>query len=342
MAKDALFQAILDSPDDESLRLVYADYLEEHGDLERSEFIRVQCRLAHLPEKDPRQADLKARERALLQDHCTEWVRPLGNLVKWPHFFRGFVEWVDADPANFLVHAEKLLGLAPIREVSYSRWESAGRQLRLLSECPYVARLRAIDLGFYYYVIADPELELLASLPILMERLSSLSFVECSVTEQGLRQVLISPHLKRMASVFIKYCDMDGEGAVRAVVESPCVRGLQSLSITYKELVDDAIRTLAACPALTKLRVLDLANCDITNEGAIALSSSRGLENLEYLDLGWNQIEDSGAEAIVLSPGLANLKTVFVRGNPISPTGEKRLKALGGDWVRVITDSHDR
>lgn len=43
---DALLQAILDEPDADDLRLIYADWLEDHGEEERAEFIRVQCELA--------------------------------------------------------------------------------------------------------------------------------------------------------------------------------------------------------------------------------------------------------------------------------------------------------
>jgi uncharacterized protein (TIGR02996 family) len=46
---DAFLQAILESPDDDTPRLVYADYLDEHADPDRSEFIRVQGLLARLP-----------------------------------------------------------------------------------------------------------------------------------------------------------------------------------------------------------------------------------------------------------------------------------------------------
>ncbi|HVK16992.1 MAG TPA: TIGR02996 domain-containing protein [Fimbriiglobus sp.] len=42
----ALIQAIIAAPDDDLPRLVYADWLEEHGRPERAEFIRVQCELA--------------------------------------------------------------------------------------------------------------------------------------------------------------------------------------------------------------------------------------------------------------------------------------------------------
>ncbi len=40
---DALYRAILDEPGDVLRRLVFADWLEEHGQLERAEFVRIQC-----------------------------------------------------------------------------------------------------------------------------------------------------------------------------------------------------------------------------------------------------------------------------------------------------------
>jgi uncharacterized protein (TIGR02996 family) len=40
MSHEAAFlQAILDSPDDDTPRLVYADWLDEHGQTERAEFL---------------------------------------------------------------------------------------------------------------------------------------------------------------------------------------------------------------------------------------------------------------------------------------------------------------
>jgi uncharacterized protein (TIGR02996 family) len=45
---DAFLQAILENPDDDTPRLIYADFLDEHGDPDRDEFIRVQSLLARL------------------------------------------------------------------------------------------------------------------------------------------------------------------------------------------------------------------------------------------------------------------------------------------------------
>lgn len=43
---DAILADVLERPDDDTPRLVLADYLEENGEAERAEFIRVQCELA--------------------------------------------------------------------------------------------------------------------------------------------------------------------------------------------------------------------------------------------------------------------------------------------------------
>src|SRR6516164_216630 len=69
---DAFYEAILDNPDDDAVRLVYADWLQEQGD-PRSEFIRVQCDLAKLPPDDPRATPLKFREWQLLEKHGRTW-----------------------------------------------------------------------------------------------------------------------------------------------------------------------------------------------------------------------------------------------------------------------------
>ena len=43
--RDALLAAIHAAPEDDAPRLVYADWLEEHGEVERAEFIRIQIEM---------------------------------------------------------------------------------------------------------------------------------------------------------------------------------------------------------------------------------------------------------------------------------------------------------
>lgn len=49
---EALLAAILAQPAEDTPRLVYADWLQENGQPERAEFIRVQCKLARTPEPE--------------------------------------------------------------------------------------------------------------------------------------------------------------------------------------------------------------------------------------------------------------------------------------------------
>src|SRR5258707_731391 len=91
---DAFLQAIIDRPDDDAPRLIYADWLDERGD-PRGEFIRVQCALAGMDEYDPRRWDLMARERELLSRYAPEWLgATIATLPGW-RFRRGFLEWVE-------------------------------------------------------------------------------------------------------------------------------------------------------------------------------------------------------------------------------------------------------
>src|SRR4051812_32083073 len=121
MTHDEVFQRdIIENPDDDSRRLIYADWLEEHSQPERAEFIRVQCELASLPEDDYlRWMELEARERALLAGHREEWARPLQRWVNAAGFRRGFVESVTVRPEAFLEHAAALFQAAPVRRVHF-------------------------------------------------------------------------------------------------------------------------------------------------------------------------------------------------------------------------------
>src|SRR5262245_10804909 len=100
---EAFLRAVCESPHDDGPRLVYADWLEEHGRHERAELIRIQIELSHLGEGEARQT-LGEREVTLLGRHGQEWASEVPALegVVWdrvfpdalldsvPHFIRGF------------------------------------------------------------------------------------------------------------------------------------------------------------------------------------------------------------------------------------------------------------
>src|ERR1044072_5087380 len=93
--REAFLKAIIESPDDAAPRLIFADWLEEHGDTERGEFIRLQCALAQLPAGDPRVPQMRRHEEELLARYSWEWAAGFGWRISQWQFVRGFVERVE-------------------------------------------------------------------------------------------------------------------------------------------------------------------------------------------------------------------------------------------------------
>src|SRR5206468_2796346 len=123
-------------------RLVYSDYLQEQGD-PRGEFIHVQCRLARLPPDHPERTRLQVRERQLLDAHGREWEHCLGSLGIRPVFYRGFVEGLTLDAADFLERGEQLVRATPLRQVWLQR---ASGLVDRLAASPLLARLNDLNL----------------------------------------------------------------------------------------------------------------------------------------------------------------------------------------------------
>lgn len=61
---EALFAAILATPADDTVRLVLADWLQENGQPDRAEFIRVQIRMSRWPDRRPHPRCRDGREPA--------------------------------------------------------------------------------------------------------------------------------------------------------------------------------------------------------------------------------------------------------------------------------------
>src|ERR1700730_3275777 len=69
----ALLEAIQREPDDDMLRLVYADWLEENDDPERAEVIRLQIAAERHPSGSPEHTRLTDRAVELLSRNGWEW-----------------------------------------------------------------------------------------------------------------------------------------------------------------------------------------------------------------------------------------------------------------------------
>ena len=140
----ALLRTVLDHPDDDTPRLVYADWLEEHGDPARAEFIRLQCRIAErengaaVPESDPD----AARARELEVAHKARWRAELGSVrgVSWWDCRRGFPGVKVFSGITLTRAANRLIALTPIERVMISVLSTA--HARALAGAAVLVRVR--------------------------------------------------------------------------------------------------------------------------------------------------------------------------------------------------------
>jgi uncharacterized protein (TIGR02996 family) len=144
--------AIRASPEDDAVRLVYADWLEEHGEAARAEFIRVQCALASAEGLDERRAKaLQLREKELLREHRDAWLGPLAPLADdWAQqthlrFRRGLIEAASLPAAVLLGHAADLKRHCPaLRAATLFRVRGRGEEV---ARCPVLGQLTTLEVA---------------------------------------------------------------------------------------------------------------------------------------------------------------------------------------------------
>jgi uncharacterized protein (TIGR02996 family) len=121
-AERKLIEQIVAEPDQDGPRLRYADWLEKRSD-PRGEFIRVQCALSDVEElgkptakEGGRVAQLRKRQKALLETHFAEWTAAIGELTPTPEtaeFRRGMLYRLELRSIDVTDDSLKCLAKAP-------------------------------------------------------------------------------------------------------------------------------------------------------------------------------------------------------------------------------------
>ena len=264
-AKDeASFLAdIIASPDDDAPRLVYADWLLEHGD-PRGEFIQIQCKLqrpiygaqgkyADEYEDYEPPADhlaLEKREKELLKE-MTASLAPLRKYFYQWAWRRGFLSSLTVN-ASFFAGAKVVLGAHPVEKLSIT-----GLKKRDLPELP------KLDLG-------------------------TVRWLDLSEQRLGPKDVplICGKNYERVESLFLWDNPIDDDGAVALATKSHFTH-LRELGLLECAIGDVGVGAIAASKILTKLEKLDLAENPFTDDGAMAIANSKTLENLQIVNVGW-------------------------------------------------------
>jgi uncharacterized protein (TIGR02996 family) len=341
---EALYQAILDAPEEDAPRLVYADWLEDQGGADAAalaEFIRLQIELERLKQQPDTPAvvglrrEHSAREKELLKAHRKRWEArlrgrkgPLSGPEASCHFRRGFPGFAWATAHRLLAEGDALFRLAPITQLSVR--DVTGENLAALLACPWMARVRRLTLRGPYEGGARPDVAVLAD-ALHWAGPASLWLEQFRCTPQGaarfaaagpapaLRELSLSntyahsalgplfsgTWAARLTAFYSHGCALSGAD-VEALEAAPVLAGLKELSLAGQPVAAEALAALSRAGFWPELEALVLWNCSVGDEGAAALAARP--TRLSHLDLKWNPITTAGVAALAAGPALASVE----------------------------------
>jgi len=329
MADELSFlDAIRAQPEDDGVRLIYADWLEEHGQQARAEFIRLQCRLADIDEFAPDRHDLLDREWELLTVYRQRWQPAppsvLADCLRASAFLRGFFARISVPATALLEHGAEWFQAYPLEEL---RITDRGRLLGEIVRQSWLRQVASLDLS--HHDITLTELEALLASPHL-GRLRRLLLRNVALTPDGMEVLARSPVLRQLRCLDLgddyfgpRLADAGtlraglgnqfGPQGLQRLITSGRLSGLASLTLKDVPLTEADLSLLASTAALPSLTHLFLSSRDLTPQGVRLLGEARGLPALRHLTIGWTHYGDEGnAAALAGSPLLARLDTLDV------------------------------
>ena len=331
----AFRRAVVADPADDLPRLVYADWLDDHGDPDRAEFVRVQVEQARTPDLSPRGAALARRAAELIAGN-TDWaadVKAAHKLVgAW--LGRGFVEAVTVYSKRFVEHGTALLDAEPVTGVKLATLRAARGSVPLAAvlAAPHARRVRSLDLSTTPLTAAevwqlndpaalanldtltlgpadaDGPLDL-AAIVVSLPALTGLHLESAAVGANAIRNMAGAAGIRRLTQLTLP----DG-AAAPALAANADAAGLRVLAVREGEPATgaDAVEALAASPHLAGVE--DLTLHGLTGDGFAALAAAPRLDGLRYLRLVAFELDPAALARLAprLAPRLLGLAARFL------------------------------
>lgn len=356
--EDAFLATIREHPDDDAPRLIFADWLEDHGDPDRATFIRLQVDRARCKPHDLRQRKLLALEEPLLHEHEHRWRETLPHLdgVTWEDFSRGFVEGVFVpDVDTLLRHSAEIFEAAPIRrlhigvvnkeslhllagwtplanlsELNLGNNPGMGDGLRYLARSPHVGNLTSLLL--HYNNLGEQVAELTRSSHL--SNLRELYLSGNDLHDEHAAPLAQTEHLPHLAELDLRD-NRISDGTARALAYGDRRDALETLWLVNNFIGPGGGWALAGTPHLPRLERLYLNYNPLGDEVATAFAESPHRRALRELDLRHCAIRDRGARALAASPFLEDIQLLWLGGNRLGSDTCHRLRQRFGERLRL-------
>jgi uncharacterized protein (TIGR02996 family) len=332
--REALYRAVLENPADDTLRLIYADALEEESDARRAAFIRSQVALADVPEYDP--AWVRNRHHDRQRIFVPEWILELPQLpdgLDWARepFHRGFPASIQArDAAAFVTNADELFEQYPIESLELSVVRLA--ELRGFAKCPWISRL--VRLSVTQGIGGQVATRLLGSTHY--ERLRELH-LGAGLTTTATATALVRSRMFRQLTKLSSRDDRDGgRTLVNELSNLADPPRLKWLDLAGNRLTAEQLTRLLAAPALASVEELDLSNNNLRATALAAIAEAK-LPSLRSLHLLHTQPEEAGVRVLASSEVFTGLRSLALGGNNLPPSSAAALAASpGASNLRVL------
>ncbi len=362
MSHEAFQQAICQEPDDDALRLIYADWLDENGDSLWAEFIRIQCELFSLSPASERYFDLSLRDselRHLMTDHeqmdrSLIRVEELPTItISWGPPQRGFpysiyVEQLerDGDPQS---QAHQLCDLiestiknSPIQSLCLDGF--LADELEIILDRGILHSMRELIVYLPEWLKSDEEdmSDDLAYVLAQSEQLQALTSLRLYLwlTDEGLTSLARSSNLTNLTNLVLDL-NVVTSSALEVLAQSAFSQQLGSLGLRNMTLDLSHIRALTGV-TWPHLHTLDFWGTSFSTSAIQTLAKSHSFPNLASLNPGVSYLGPEGIEALSRNSSW-NLRVLNLQACNLGTQGAKILaKSSILETVNDLTLANNR
>lgn len=321
----ALLRAIVEAPDDDGTRLVYADWLLERGDT-RGELITLQCELAHA--SGARRDELDRRVKAILEASWRNFAGELAEYTRKEWFDRGFPARLRMTAAAFAKHGARFLDAAPITALELDHPRFTAKDLTKLGSAPALARVRTLAIAQSEPNSKPLPLAALAESPHL-GGLRRLELTFCGHSAQDWESFfgrLNAPMLEEI----VLHGNRSSAGLFRGLARNPALSRLRSIVERRTHNLDEsselditaAFEELAAeRTSLEEIVLVQWTRSGVTDAAMSAFFTGEHGARLRRIDVFATPIGDGTAARIAESSRATSLESLEVHDGAMTPKG---------------------